>query len=206
MSRFYTYEYLRSDWTPYYVGKGHNGRAFSNYHRIKPPKESARIRIQYWADEAEAFEMEKWYIALYGRKDIGTGILRNLTDGGEGPTGAVRTEETRRKIGDASRITKNALGHRHSEETRRKMSKPKSEETRRKMSKPKSEETRRNMSEASRNRSEEHRHNNAEANRGKKRTEESRRKMSEWQYRRKHLRALGFLPFPLKWQEYYAAL
>jgi hypothetical protein len=84
--RFYTYLWLRPNGTPYYVGKGTGKRAFSSQHRLPAPKEPARIFIQFWADEAEALEMEKYYIKLFGRNDIGTGILRNFTDGGDGLT------------------------------------------------------------------------------------------------------------------------
>ena len=85
MSEFYTYTWLRKDGTPYYVGKGKNGRAFTNKgHGVRRPKDIVRILVQHWADEAQAYEMEKWWIAFWGRKDNGTGILRNGTDGGEG--------------------------------------------------------------------------------------------------------------------------
>lgn len=195
--RFYTYEYLRSDWTPYYVGKGKGNRAFSRHRFTSAPKNPARIRIQYWADEAEAFEMEKWYIRFWGRKDNGTGILRNLTDGGEGLTGLILSEEHRRKIGEAQR------GRKHSEETRRKRSealrgrvfseetllkmreaqlgKKFSEERRRKNVRTWSEESRRKLSAANRGRkiSEEHIRKTAEGNRGQKRSEEQRSRMSQ---------------------------
>lgn len=37
-------------------------------------------------------------IFIFGRKDLGTGILHNFSDGGEGACGVKRSEETRRKI------------------------------------------------------------------------------------------------------------
>jgi hypothetical protein len=83
MSEFYTYLWLRADATPYYVGKGKDNRAFSGQHSVPPPCR-ARILIQFWSSEQEAFDMEKFYIRLFGRKDNGTGILCNQTDGGEG--------------------------------------------------------------------------------------------------------------------------
>ena len=45
-----------------------------------------------------ACEIEKGMIAAYGRKDLGTGQLVNLTDGGEGGVGAVRSVETKAKL------------------------------------------------------------------------------------------------------------
>ncbi len=82
---FYTYIWLRKNGTPYYVGKGKGDRAFTNKgHGVRRPKDIVRILVQHWADEAQAYEMEKWWIAFWGRKDNGTGILRNRTDGGEG--------------------------------------------------------------------------------------------------------------------------
>jgi hypothetical protein len=49
-------------------------------------------------DEAEAFYEEMMMIEVYGRRDLGTGTLFNLTDGGEGTSGAIRTEEWRNKV------------------------------------------------------------------------------------------------------------
>ena len=48
--------------------------------------------------ENDAFAQEKALILKYGRADLGTGTLLNLTDGGEGPSGAIRSKETREKI------------------------------------------------------------------------------------------------------------
>lgn len=40
--------------------------------------------MQYWPSEKDAFVEEKALIAKYGRKDLGTGCLRNMSDGGVG--------------------------------------------------------------------------------------------------------------------------
>ena len=87
--RFYVYLYLREDTTPYYVGKGHGIRAWTKGRgEIGKPTTSDRIYILTDnLTESEAFALEIITIALYGRKDISTGILRNKTDGGEGAAG-----------------------------------------------------------------------------------------------------------------------
>ena len=114
---FYTYLWLRNDGTPYYVGKGRGDRAFSGPHTVHRPIERERILIQEWPSEAEAFEAEIFLIAFYGRKDIGTGILRNLTDGGEGSSGlkdSVRLRRNAKMVGNHY-----GLGYRHTEEAKR---------------------------------------------------------------------------------------
>lgn len=114
MHGFYVYTYLREDGSPYYVGKGKGRRAYQPHHGHRAP-EPARIHIFPMADEATALAYECYLIDFWGRKDNGTGILRNLTDGGEGVSGfknasAIgnkygafpRSEATRKRMSDAS--------------------------------------------------------------------------------------------------------
>lgn len=118
---FYSYIWLREDGTPYYVGKGKGRRAFDKIlHNVSCPADRSRILIFPQDSEADAFESERAIITLFGRKDLGTGCLRNLTDGGEGTTGhkgQKRTEDCRQKMRDAA-----ALRHPVSLETRKRLS------------------------------------------------------------------------------------
>jgi hypothetical protein len=96
MNIYYVYEYLREDMTPYYVGKGCNNRWQEKHNVPVPPKERVRFVAEN-LDEQSAFDLEIELIAKYGRKDLGTGILRNLTDGGDGTSGYVYTEERKQE-------------------------------------------------------------------------------------------------------------
>jgi hypothetical protein len=54
---------------------------------------TARVeRVFETDDEQEAFAKEMQLIELYGRRDLNTGTLFNRTDGGEGPSGHVKTK------------------------------------------------------------------------------------------------------------------
>ena len=95
---FYTYIYLRENGLPYYVGKGSWGRIGSPFgRRLRVPPDS-RIFIKEHRSEVEAFGAERALISYFGRADLGKGCLRNLTDGGEGASGFIRSMETRKKI------------------------------------------------------------------------------------------------------------
>ena len=102
-NRFYTYAYLREDRTPYYIGKGCGNRLHTKGKReFNSPKDKLRvIFLKHNLTEEEAFKHEIYMIAVFGRKDLGTGILYNKTSGGEGPSGSIRSEGQRRKQSEA---------------------------------------------------------------------------------------------------------
>ena len=201
---YYTYAFLREDRTPYYIGKGKGNRAYRRRDKgIKPPKDKSKILIlKQNLTEEESFRHEVYMIAVFGRKDLGTGILHNRTNGGDGVSGAVVSDETRRKMSEAlkgkprskeirRKISEAHKGKTHSEKSRRNMSESQkgktfSEETKRKLSesqkgKTHSEETKRKLSESQKGKtfSEEHKRKLSESQKGKSRSEESKRKLSE---------------------------
>jgi hypothetical protein len=92
---YYTYAYLREDGTPYYIGKGKGFRLYVKKRIVPLPSKDRIIYLKRNLTEQEAIKHEIYMIAVYGRKDNGTGILRNLTDGGEGTSGRVVSEEQR---------------------------------------------------------------------------------------------------------------
>ena len=121
---YYTYAYLREDRTPYYIGKGKGDRINSKQRTIKLPKDKSRIIfLKKNLTEEEAFKHEIYMIDVFGRKDLGTGILHNRTGGGEGSSGTVMGEETRKKMSEAQKGKNHPnYGKTASEETRKKIS------------------------------------------------------------------------------------
>lgn len=107
---FYVYAYLRKDGTPYYIGKGKGNRLLSSHNRrnsrsIKPPSEDRIFILQDNLSESESFFWEKFFIRMFRRKDndLENGVLRNLTDGGEGTSGRIVSEQTRKKCSNSNK-------------------------------------------------------------------------------------------------------
>lgn len=103
--------------TPYYIGKGKNNRLYQPHKVPVPIDKSFIIILENNLTEVGSFALERFYIRWYGRKDLGTGILLNRTDGGEGASGRKMSDEERRKNSEIR------LGHIVTEETREKLRK-----------------------------------------------------------------------------------
>jgi hypothetical protein len=142
MNIYYVYKYLRekdsntaSAGTPYYIGKG-KGNRIKSKHSVYVPKNDCLIEIvSSGLSERDAHILECELIQQYGRKDLGTGILHNRTDGGEGLSGFSHSEQTKKKLRKP-----------HTEEHKRKISnsckgisKPKSDNHKHKVQKWKDE-------------------------------------------------------------------
>lgn len=150
-NNYYVYIYFRLTGIPCYVGKG-KGERWTHHRKWSCNRRLARIMAKAGGDlpvvfirrgmtEAEAFEMEIAFIAAIGRADLGLGPLVNFTNGGDGKSGAIVSQETRNKmkgrkpnlgkptspevrakISAAMRGKKNCVGFKRSAETRAKMS------------------------------------------------------------------------------------
>lgn len=111
---YYVYAYLRqSDNSPYYIGKGKDSRAWSKNHgHVMVPRDESKIVMLYEnLTEGDAHRIERELIKKYGRKDLGTGALLNLTDGGEGSSGRTLSETTIEKFRLITKErTKNGFG------------------------------------------------------------------------------------------------
>lgn len=98
---WFVYCYLRTTSNkPYYIGLGSRPDRMTARHSCKIPRDRSRIRVmRQGLTRQQAVYWECFYIARYGRKDLGTGCLVNRTEGGEG---SVHSAEAIEKIRQAA--------------------------------------------------------------------------------------------------------
>lgn len=105
MWRHYVYIHRRATTGEvFYVGKGSRpDRAASKqrrnpiWHRIVAKHGIVIEIVACCIDDRAAQELERSLVAEIGRRDLGTGPLVNLTDGGDGHAGLIISAEVRRK-------------------------------------------------------------------------------------------------------------
>lgn len=122
-SGFYVYAYIRTDGSPYYIGKGKHVRAWKDHTRKNGtnllPSDDRIVILAHKLSDNEAQLLEKKLISHFGRADLGEGILRNLTNGGDGTSGSLVSEKTLIKKSVALKGRKNGP---HSEQRKKNIS------------------------------------------------------------------------------------
>ena len=157
----YEYGDYAFDFEPFYVGKGKDGQlqthlkyAINNtcheknkykYYKIKnilkENLEPEILKIEDKLSEQDSFILEIYFIWAIGRSDLKLGPLTNHTDGGEGCSGRIWTDEQKRKVSLSNKGKRLGIsGYRWSEEEKKLLSKKQkgkvvSYETKLKMSK-----------------------------------------------------------------------
>lgn len=160
MNQFYVYMLIDPrTHEPFYIGKGSGDRVSfhireSNHSQTSNPLKTNVIKriqdlglqvgtkiVQESMAETEAFNLERALIAQYGRRNMGTGCLTNMSDGGEGNSGRAYNPEQASKISAALTGRKrpdvaerNKLKNQQMWEERRKSGWSHSEETRKLLS------------------------------------------------------------------------
>lgn len=147
---FFVYAHYRADdpnGDPFYIGKGKNKRDLSKkrnglWKNIATKHGFIAKKIKENLTENEAWDLEIQLISRYGKLIDKTGCLANISNGGEGASGTVHSDETKAKWSDAKkgktweeiygveqaailRENRKKIKRTHSDSTKRKMSESK---------------------------------------------------------------------------------
>jgi len=120
------------DYEPFYIGKGRKDRIRNTLYDKSPFKRNKidklikanisiiSIKVKDRLSLEESITLEKFLISSIGRRDLGNGILVNMTDGGDGGRlASPHSEEVKKKISDSK---KGKPGKKHSIDTIKHMS------------------------------------------------------------------------------------
>ena len=153
----YVYGEYSFDYEPFYVGKGKNGRAYAHLEEGRLNKAENRLfsnkikKIKHMCghnphiliykdhmDELDALNLEKDIVTNIGRRDKKIGPLCNLTDAGDGVSGLIISEQSKKIMSEKKKgINHPNYGKHLSDKTKKKIGdgnrgKKRTEETNRK--------------------------------------------------------------------------
>ena len=129
----YVYRHIRLDTNmPFYIGISNTNdeykRAYSTYYRSTQWKRitnKSKFEVEILIEELtweEAQVKEREFISLYGRRDLKTGTLCNLTNGGEGFDGYKLSDAARQKMSKSQKGNTNWKNRVVTDEMRRRIS------------------------------------------------------------------------------------
>jgi len=100
---------------PIYVGKGKGNRYLVSVKHLenKFKRDLPVVILRDNLSEEDAFSLERLFIKVIGRADRLEGPLLNRTDGGDGISGALRSEETRKLLSKKLKGKKRTLEQRN---------------------------------------------------------------------------------------------
>ena len=164
------------DYEPFYVGKGSDYRCYEHLYKCNLKENTYKnnkikkllregfeviiVKVKENLLECDSFELEIELIKTIGRTDLGLGPLTNCTDGGEGVSGQVVSNETKKKRSGENhwcynshfseehkqKLSESHIGKKLSKESCKKHSESISGENHWSFQKPRPEETRNKIS------------------------------------------------------------
>lgn len=157
----YIYKHIRKDTNEvFYIGIAKSKKRKNSKFNRNSFWKNITIKTEYISEIIEdnlswetACEREKYWIKYYGRRDLNEGTLVNMTDGGEGCVGMIRTDLHNKKISKSKKGLKFTETHRENlKKARKKIMTAEMRKQIGERAKNISDETRLKMSESARNR------------------------------------------------------
>lgn len=130
----YVYRHIRLDKNePFYIGIGFGKTNYRAYQKTKTQRSAfwqsivskTNYRVEFLFENVSkefAMEKEKEFILLYGRRDLGTGTLVNMTIGGENPPDISGNKNPMKNPESRMRLSNSRKGIKFTEEHKNKLS------------------------------------------------------------------------------------